>query len=92
MNATIHRNTMPMSPSEAMNDTTNYLIIDTGGGKLATITQRAWHITATHSACSLISGYQDHGEPKQCKIVNGITKVHIKDRDIPILFQMNYAR
>ena len=91
MNATIHRNTMPMSPSEAMNDTTNYLIIDTGGGKLATITQRAWHITATHSACSLISGYQDHGEPKQCKIVNGITKVHIKDRDIPILFQMNYA-
>ena len=54
MDATIHPIPSPLSASEAMNDTTNYLIIDTGGGKLATITQQAWHMTATHFACSLI--------------------------------------
>ena len=74
-----------------MNDSPDILIIDTGGGKLGTITKRAWHILAVHGAQSSISGYPNQGPPKTCPIVNAITKVTFPDWDDPVLFIMNYV-
>ena len=67
------------------------LILDTGGGRIPTITRRTWFILDRHAEQSAISGYQNHGDPTICPIVNGITKVHLPNRDQPILFLMNYA-
>ena len=47
MVATIHPSSSLLKSPQGMNDTMKYLIIDTGGGKLATITKWAWYITAT---------------------------------------------
>ena len=67
------------------------LILDTGGGRIATITRRAWFVLETHSDQSAISGYQSQSPPKICPIVNAIKKVHLPNRDTPVLFIMNYA-
>ena len=83
--------TLQSSSSRTTSSSSNVLILDTGGGRIPTITRQAWYITDTHADQSAISGYQSSDPPKICPIVNGITKVHLPNRDVPVLFIMNYA-
>ena len=78
-------------PHDLSPNSTNILLMDSGGGRIPTITKRAWYITSTHSHQSSISGYQSTSPPRLCPIVNAITKVQIPGRDLPVLFIMNYA-
>ena len=90
--ATPHLSVTPRTlHSTTSSPASDILILDTGGGRLPTITRRAWFILDTHAKQSAISGYQNHGDPTICPIVNGIPKVHLSNRDVPILFIMNYA-
>ena len=67
------------------------LVIDTGGGKNATITKRAWKVLHRTNHRTAMHGYQDKGPAKIYPIVNAVTKVHIPGRDLPVLFTLNYA-
>ena len=78
--------------SEQLNDTTDLLILDSGGGKNCTITKRAFHINEIISGQKIaLSGYQDKKDPKICSIVNGVTKAFVKGRNEPVLFHINNA-
>ena len=67
------------------------LVIDTGGGKTATITKRAWKILHRTNHRTAMQGYQDKGPARICPIVNAVTKVEIPGKDLPVLFTINYA-
>jgi hypothetical protein len=67
------------------------LIIDTGGGRNATVTSKAWKILHRTSHKTAMSGYQDKAPPKVCPIVNAATKVRIPGRESPVIFILNYA-
>ena len=74
-----------------MNDSSDILIFDTGGGKFPTITSKAWHVLSRTNHKSAMSGYQSRGDPEICDIVNGVTKAYIKGWEEPILILLNYA-
>ena len=81
-----------MHISTAQNESTHdKLIVDTGGGKFATITLRAWMVTAETGHTAEFSQYNDNTTPQQCKIVNAVTKAHIKGISNTILLGVNYA-
>lgn len=84
---TVHQTTEAVKATESP----DILILDTGGGKNATVTSRAWHVLARTNHTMELSGYQDQGNPKQCSVVNAITKVTIPGRQVPVLFVVNYA-
>ena len=67
------------------------LIIDTGGGIQPTITKNAWKITNTYNIKISLSGYQSQEQPKECQVVNAVTKVLIPGREDPVIFEVNYA-
>jgi hypothetical protein len=71
--------------------TQDILIVDTGGGRNATVTSRAWKVLHRTSHRTAISGYQDKAPPKVCPIVNAATKVKIPGRETPVIFILNYA-
>ena len=75
-----------------LNDDTDLLIIDSGGGTNCTITQRAFHITDIIGDKKVaLSGYQDQSSPKLCSIVNGQTKAIITGKKDPVIFHINCA-
>ena len=76
--------------SEHPNDK-DMLVIDTGGGRNATITTRAWKVLQRTNHRTAMHGYQDKGPPKVYPIVNAVTKVEIRGKDLPVLFAINYA-
>ena len=65
------------------------LILDTGGGESNTITVRAWDIVGDTGERSLISGYQNQGDPKSCRIVNGITNISFGPNEDDFLVGIN---
>ena len=66
------------------------LIIDSGGGRQSTITNRAWKVTARHDFRVNIKGYQST-DSTPCSVVNAVTKATLPGRDIPVLFVVNFA-
>ena len=74
-----------------LNDTTDILIMDTGGGQNCTITKRAFYITEITNHKASMSGYQDKSNPKMCSIVNAMTRAKITGKDNPGIFHINYA-
>jgi hypothetical protein len=67
------------------------LIVDTGGGRNATVTSKAWQVLHRTSHKTAMSGYQDKAPPKVCPIVNAATKATILGRETPVIFVINYA-
>jgi hypothetical protein len=67
------------------------LIMDSGGGRNATVTSKAWHVLHRTSHKTAMSGYQDKAPPKVCPIVNAATKATILGRESPVIFIINYA-
>ena len=74
-----------------LNDTTDILIMDTGGGQNCTITKRAFYITEITNHKASMSGYQDKSNPTLCSIVNAMTRAKITGKDNPVIFHINYA-
>ena len=67
------------------------LIMDSGGGKLGTVTKRAWWIESYTSERTSLSGYQDKSRPRIHPFVNAITKIHVKGREQPVLLLYNHV-
>ena len=67
------------------------LIMDSGGGKLGTVTKRAWWIESYTSERTSLSGYQDKSRPRIHPVVNAITKTHVKGREQPVLLLYNHV-
>jgi hypothetical protein len=67
------------------------LIIDSGGGRNATVTSKAWQVLHRTSHKTAMSGYQDNAPPKVCPIVNAATKATILGRESPVIFIIIYA-
>ena len=65
--------------------------MDTGGGCMSTVTNRAWEVLQYTNHKTKISGYQDKGSPQMCNIVNAITKAKIQGMEESILLVMNYV-
>ena len=65
-------------------------IIDTGGRKCSTISQRTWKVVSNTNHKTEFLGCQDKGPPQCYPIINAITKVLLSARD-HILLQINYA-
>ena len=66
------------------------LIIDTRGGKLGKITNRAWKILSITNHRTVLNGYQDKSKPRVCPIVNTATKVTLENSDEPIIVILTY--
>eukprot|EP00980_Cylindrotheca_fusiformis_P010182 scaffold2267_cov92-Cylindrotheca_fusiformis.AAC.1 len=68
----------------------NILVIDSGGGKQATITKRSCQVLSiTGEQPVEIIGYGSTGPPRVCEVANVVLKAHIPGRDHPVLFVMN---
>ena len=66
------------------------MILDTGGGKICTVTPRAWHVIHKTNHRTEMSGYQS-AKGQVCPIVNAITKATFHGRNEPVLLLVNYA-
>jgi len=64
------------------------MVVDAGGGKYSTITDRAWHVLSNANYSSLMSGYQS-GHEQVLSVVNAVTNACIEGRDEPVLFVMH---
>ena len=67
------------------------LIIDTRGGKLGTIINRAWKILSITNHRTVLNRYQDKSKPQVFPIVNAATKVTLENSDEPIIVILNYV-
>ena len=67
------------------------LVLDTGGGRTATVTSSAWKIIHTYDQKVKLQGYQSNNKLTVCKVVNAATKAEIIGREEPIIVRMNYA-
>jgi hypothetical protein len=67
------------------------LVIDSGGGKQATVTARACLVLSETGLPPPIEiqGYGSTGPPRLCKIVNIVLKAHVPNEDRPVLFVLN---
>ena len=70
---------------------TDRFVLDTGGGRRPTITERAWTIVGgTTGMTARLTPYQTT-QVFEHPIVSGVTKAHIANLDEPILLKVNYA-
>ena len=67
------------------------LVLDTGGGRTATVTSSAWKIIHTYDQKVKLQGYQSNNKLTVCKVVNAATKAEIMQKEEPIIIIMNYA-
>ena len=68
----------------------NVLVIDSGGGKQATVTARSCRILSETGLPPVeIQGYGSTGPSRTCRIVNVIIKAHVAHKDRPVLFILN---
>ena len=67
------------------------LIMDTGGGKCSTVTERVWVTTQRTNHVCYLTGHQSKGTNTKCPIVNAATKGLIKGREDPVLLGMNHT-
>ena len=66
------------------------MILDTGGGKICTVTPRAWHVIHKKNHSAEMSIYQSK-KAQMCPIANAMTKAKFHGRDEPVLLQVNFA-
>eukprot|EP00957_Ditylum_brightwellii_P020453 1541916-Ditylum_brightwellii.AAC.1 len=53
--------------------------------------ERAWHVFEQTNHKQYLYGYGDKTEPRECQIVNAATKAYIPNRELPVIFVINYA-
>ena len=74
-----------------MEEESDILIFDTGGGRNGTTTRREWRVFEYTNHKQRILGYQDNGRVKVYPIVNAVPKPWIRGIYFPLLTMMNYA-
>lgn len=74
---------------ELQKSDTDILILDTGGGRMGTVTSRAWKILERSSLVAYLSGYQNQHQPYIHQVVNAATKVHLADNKFAIFILNN---
>ena len=75
-------------PRDERND--DIMILDTGGGKICTVTPRAWHVIHKTNHRTEMSGYQSK-KGQLCPIVNAMTMAKFHGRDEPVLLLVDFA-
>ena len=66
-------------------------MIDTGGGKYPTMTERACQVLETSGQTTELLPYGSAGPARLCQIANVVIKAHFPNREMPVLFVLNHV-